>query len=296
MKILVIGANGFIGSSVSSLLSKYHEVYMAGRYENLSKSQFNLNLLDYDNILHLLTKLKPEVIINCAGIVENSERAKLNIEYTKNLLNAIVESKVTFKRIIISGSAAEYGYVDKKDIPVNENTPLNANTGYGLSKKNEELAAIEISIKNKLPVTIARIFNPIGIGMHNRFLIPSLLKQIKDIKEGKRKTIEVSRLDALRDYINVKDIASAFRVLVENETKFNTYNIGSGISTSNWHLIETIIKEFNLSTEPDLIETSEDQEKLVAVQADITRISNEFSWKPVFTIEETIKEIVNAAR
>ncbi len=296
MRVLIIGANGFIGSNVASLLSESHEVYRAGRFERPTKDQFNLDLLDYDNILHLLTKLQPEAIINCAGIVENSDRAKLNVQFTKNLLYAVIESKLMVKRIIISGSAAEYGYVDKKNIPVNENTPLNANTGYGLSKKMEELAAIEISNKNSLPATIARIFNPIGAGMHMRFLIPSLMNQINDIKEGKRNDIEVSRLDALRDYINVKDIASAFQVLVENEPKYSTYNIGSGVSTSNWQLIEILVKEFDLNTEPELKETSTEQEKLVAVQADIARISNEFKWKPVFTVDETIKEIVDASR
>lgn len=296
MRILIIGANGFIGSNVSSLLGKNHEVYMAGRYDKPINRQFNLDLLDIKETLQLLLQVKPEVIINCAGIVENSDRAKLNVQFTKNLLNAVIKSKLIVKRIIISGSAAEYGYVDKKDIPVNENTPLNADSGYGLSKKMEELSALEISRKNSLPLTVARIFNPIGIGMHERFLIPSLINQINDTIIGTRKTIEVSRLDALRDYINVRDIASAIQVLIENDPKRSSYNIGSGIATSNWQLIETIMKEFKLINEPELKETSVDQEKLVAVQADISRISNEFKWKPKYTVDETIKEIVDASR
>lgn len=296
MKVLVIGANGFIGSNVCSVLGKYHDVYKAGRLIKQNDREFNMDLLDLKAISRVLLAVKPEVIINCAGVVENSDRAKLNVEFTENLLNAIAKNKLLLKRIIISGSAAEYGNVTTKNIPVAENTPLNADAGYGLSKILEENAAIKLGDKYNLPVTTIRIFNPIGNGMHPRFLIPSIIRQVAEFKVGTGKSIKVSRLDSLRDYINVKDIASAIKALIEHPSKYPCYNVGSGIATSNRQLIELIIKEYNLSSEPELIETSLDPEKLVAVQADITRIHEEFHWIPDYTIEETIKEIVNAPR
>src|SRR5579871_530738 len=170
MKILLLGASGFIGSHVKSVLSQKHDV-LGGTPKPKSKRDLKVDLLDQKTIMAAL-EAQPEVIINCAGVVENTARAKLNVEFTSNLLQAVDESGLKVRRIIISGSAAEYGPVadDKQAVP--ENAPLNANSVYGLSKLEESQLALRFRAEKNLPITIARIFNPIGIGMHRRLIIP----------------------------------------------------------------------------------------------------------------------------
>ena len=293
MKILVIGADGFIGRAVTLMLSNEHEVFEGTRTGgNLAKS-VKVDLMDKPAIARTLDSVKPEIIINCAGVVENSDKAKLNVEFTKNLLQSASDSGLSFKKIFISGSASEYGAVRPQDIPVKESTALNPNTSYGKNKAEEVKLALSYR-QAGLPVVVGRIFNPIGAGMHPRFLIPSLLTQLVKFKEGKPGSIEVSRLDSRRDYINVKDVASAIKVLSEKTTKFDVYNIGSAQSTSNRELITMLVKELKLDKMPDVIETSPEPEPLVANQADISRIKTDLGWEPMRTIEETIEEIINA--
>lgn len=293
MKILLLGSDGFIGRRVAQALSG-HEVYGAGKDLPDSKNSCNIDLLEEESISRALARVEPEVIINCAGIVDNSEKAMLNLDFTQNLLDAAVASKLKFKQIIISGSAAEYGEVDPRDTPTNENTPLKARAGYGLSKLKETQLALDIGKQYGLPVIIARIFNPIGPGMHPRFLVSGLLRQIQEIKEGKQASIEVSRLDTSRDYIDIRDVAQAIKALVEGEPKELVYNIGSGRTATNQQLVELILSSSKLATKPKLIETANMPEPLVAIQADITRISNELGWAPTYTLNETIEEIINA--
>jgi nucleoside-diphosphate-sugar epimerase len=295
MKILVIGANGFIGNNVANTLSEKHEVFRASRNID-SNNPYRVDLLDRVSITKLLEEIKPEVIINNAGIVENSEKALQNPIFTENLLEVAAASGLAFKRIIISGSAAVYGLVASENIPVSEDAPLNANAGYGQSKLQEEKVALELGEKYNLPVTIVRIFNPIGVGMHERFLIPKIISQVKDFQVGARSDVEVSRLDSKRDYINIKDVANAIATIAENDPKEGIYNIGSGVATSNGELIELILSNSKISTRPNIIETSPSPEPLVAIQADISRLKKDLGWVPKYSIEETIKEIIDDTR
>lgn len=296
MKILLLGADGFIGKHVRQALSEEHEVYAATRNPSTDDHEQRVDLEDKQSIVEALKSIQPEAIINCAGVVENSEKSKLNVLFTTNLLEAVKEASLKPKRIIISGSAAEYGVVDMSNIPVSESAPLNANGGYGESKLKEGLTALELAKKYELPVIIARIFNPIGVGMHPRFLIPKMIEQIREFGTGARTIIEVSRLNSKRDYINVKDIATAIKVLVEGEPKETIYNIGSGKSASNGELIELILNNSKLDARPEIVETSAEEEPLVAIQADITRIRTEFNWEPMYTLEQTVKEIIHATQ
>ena len=290
MKVLVFGSDGFIGRNVCSELENNHEVTKATRYATVDGNSVQVDLLDQDSVGRALKSVHPEVIINCAGIVDVSLDTDLNIAFTKNILEQA--SKLGgIKKIIISGSAGEYGKVNPDNIPVGEDAPLNADSGYGLSKSQEEQFALEYGKKNNINVVVVRIFNPIGQNMAERFLLMRLLNQVWEFKLGKREVIEVARLDAKRDYVSVKDIATAIRSIIEGDNKESVYNIGSGQSTTNGELLEIILKNSKLEARPNIVETSSEPESLVAVQADISRISNEFKWSPIHTIDEVVSEI-----
>lgn len=295
MKILVVGANGFIGRQVSVLLQKEHKVYRAVRNAS-SDNEVVVDLLDEKTVLAALKNIRPNIVINCAGVVENSEKAKMNVIFTQHLLDAVVKSGLNLNKIIICGSAAEYGIVEKHDISVAENHSLKPNTEYGINKMKESQCALEFRRKFKLPVVVARIFNPIGLGMHERMIIPGILRQAEAIKNGKADTIEVSRLDSRRDYINVKDVATAIKAIVEKTTNYEVYNVGSGVSTSNMQLIQLALKNYDLPKTPKLSETMSEPEPPFATKADISRIKTDLSWQPQCTIEESIKEVFSAAR
>ena len=109
-----------------------------------------------------------------------------------------------------------------------------------------------------------------------------------------RSQLEISRLDSRRDYLDVRDIASAIKVLVENTTSHHVYNIGSGKSTSNGELLDIILKQSGVVVRPPVFEQNTTPEELMAIQADITRINEEFGWSPQYSLEDTIKDIIDA--
>lgn len=294
MKILIIAGDGFMGRNIAVFLSRRHTVYTTSRIKSLDPRVIYLDLEKPNTISKVLNEVEPEIVINCAGIVDQSKDTDLNVVFTKNLLEAIAGLKKQPKRIIISGSAAEYGYVKPDQIPVSETTPLKALQGYGYSKLKEEEAAHELALNYNLPVVVVRVFNPIGVNMHPKFLVSNILRQIVECSAGTREYIELSRLDSKRDYISVHDIASAFGAIVEGSPRYSVYNIGSGKSTTNGELADIILRRLKLGRKLQLKETSDIIEPLVAIKADIQRLNSDFDWYPQLTLEETIGEIIHA--
>lgn len=290
MKILVFGADGFIGRNVCDELEKAHEVIRVVRDASLGAKAAVADLLVPNDVKSVINKYRPEVVINCAGVVGGGADVDQNVQFTKNILEQVCAVGGVDK-VIISGSAGEYGKADPGSIPVNEDVPLRADIGYGLSKVKEERFALEFGEEHGINVIVLRIFNPIGENMANKFLLTNLLQQINEFKSGRGSEVRLSRLDAKRDYISVRDIARAFKVIAEGKPRDHVYNVGSGSSITNGKLLELIIQSSKLKFRPEIIEISESPEPLVAVQADIKRISDEFGWRPSESIENLIRGI-----
>jgi len=292
-EVLIFGGRGFIGRNLKEALASQYDVYSTTQSVTDQTDEFQLDLRDEGAIKDLLDRLKPEVIINCAGIVDASQDVTLNETYTHNILQAVVDAGLSPERIIICGSAGEYGNVHEDEIPVGEHVPLRAQSAYGMAKVAEESVALEYAQEHHLPVVVARIFNPVGADMGEKFLISRLIKQLGEYATGERSAIEISRKDSLRDYVAIEDVVSALSLFVSHKPKERVYNIGSGKSTSNADLVQMILQNSKLESSPPIVETATEPELPVASQADISRLSTEFDWQPTHSIADTIKETMN---
>lgn len=292
MKVMVFGANGFMGSSVCRLLAVSHTVVPVSR--NKKSTKITADLTNKENIVEAITSTQPDIIVSCAGVLDNNETAQQNVTFTTNILEAIAISKVKIKRFILCGSASIYGQVTESDLPVGEDQKTAATAAYGVSKLQEEKQAMILGKKYGVQVISVRIFNAIGIGMNPRLLIPIIISQTQNSTASSPGLITVSRLDSKRDYVAVDDVASAIGCLVDNQPKHNVYNVGSGHATTNKELIELVLKENK--TQPKIIESLDSPEPLYACQADISRLNNEFGWQPKVSLDQSIKEIIHAVR
>ena len=294
MKILILGADGFIGRhATQALTSAGHEVCRS-TYDGALDKRYKIDLNSVEDVSRVLVETGPDVIVNCAGIVDNSEKAALNVVFTENIYKAIATTKQPVKKVIVTGSAAEYGFFEEQ-VPVPETAPIQPGSIYGTYKAEETRRALELGRELGVNTVIARLFNPLGANMHPRMLLPNLIGQTKDIQRGIRSTLELSRLDAIRDYIDVRDIAEAYRLLVEKDVENGAYNVGSGVATSNKGLVDLLLSVSGLPGATPVQETSAEPEKLAACQADITRIHQQTSWDPVYSLKDTIEGAFHAS-
>lgn len=298
MRTMVFGAGGFIGRHVDAELTlQGYEVIRTFSSNNPSHREGDY-LLDMGNpgaVNHAITDCRPDIIINCAGReVAGGEGVPTEYRtYSEIILEQLVEADTPLSRLVIIGSAGEYGPVSPDDLPVAESTELNPLNQYGIHKAQETRLALEYAQRG-LPVTVARSFNAIGVGMPEKQFLSRVLQQLREIQSGEREVIEVTRRDSTRDYFSVRDLARGVMLLATSAPEQPIYNLGSGVSTSNGDLIDMLASHHPLLRARDIqvIETADTPEAPYASRADITLMRGEFDWSPVTSsLDDALREI-----
>jgi nucleoside-diphosphate-sugar epimerase len=251
MRVLITGASGFIGRClVAQLEQRGIETVTVGRRArppaNSQDQPHNHHVLsrpeDLEQVSELLRAVEPQAVIHLAGTAAAPSLADLyhvNTIFGANLLQAAMSLAVAPK-ILLIGSAAEYGPVPDADLPVREIFTCRPNTPYGVTKLAQTLHGLAAAA-NGLPVTIARVFNPIGPGMSTSLALGSFADQISRFgSEGG--TLFTGDLKVERDFIDVEE---ASRLLIELALNVDAtgdiVNICTGIGHSLLDLTQRLI-------------------------------------------------------
>jgi nucleoside-diphosphate-sugar epimerase len=221
MRVLVTGASGFIGRAVlQELQARGLETTAVSRTTRPAVAREAQRTLsspdDAEEVRDLLLSVNPHVVVHLAGISVAPTYRELydaNVVFAANLLDASL-AMAHKPRVLVAGSAAEYGPVPLAQQPVREELSCRPNTAYGASKLAQTSHAL-IASSRGLPVVIARLFNPIGPGMPKSLALGSFAHQIAQM--GKRGgVLSTGDLDAVRDFM---DVRLAARLLVDLSLK-----------------------------------------------------------------------------
>lgn len=293
MKVVIVGAAGFVGKYLTrELEAAGHSVVTADLPE--------VNLQNAPQVEALIEGAKPDAIVNLAAISSvgaswkcPADTISVNVNGTLNLLEAIRKHAPHAKTLLI-GSAEEYA-ISEGNKALKETDPLEASNPYGISKIAQENFAQLYRKKYGMQIVCTRSFNHTGVGQTTTFALPSFVKQVAEIdKSGKPGKILVGNLSAWRDFSDVEDVVHVYRMLLENENEFDTYNVGSGIANR----IEDLLKDVILKFTPAEIEIVVDPEKVRPVEtpylcADNTRVKK--YWKGT-DIRTTLKKMFDHFR
>lgn len=293
MKVVIVGAAGFVGKYLTrELEAAGHSVVTADLPE--------VNLQNAAQVEALIEGAKPDAIVNLAAISSvgaswkcPADTISVNVNGTLNLLEAIRKHAPHAKTLLI-GSAEEYA-IPEGNKALKETDPLEASNPYGISKIAQENFAQLYRKKYGMQIVCTRSFNHTGVGQTTTFALPSFVKQVAEIdKSGKPGKILVGNLSAWRDFSDVEDVVHVYRMLLENENEFDTYNVGSGIANR----IEDLLKDVILKFTPAEIEIVVDPEKVRPVEtpylcADNTRVKK--YWKGT-DIRTTLKKMYDHFR
>lgn len=249
-KLLIFGYSGFVGPYLAQeFIKDNYEVVGSDIIEptfgDIKVEFYKSDLLNYDEVNKLISNVKPDMIINLAAISSvglswkiPQKTMEVNVIGALNILEASrqLENK---PKVMFIGSSEEYAPSDR---PLNENSPLNANNPYGISKLTQERYAELYRKQYGMKVYCVRPFNHTGIGQKDTFVLPSFCKQVAEIeKSGKPGIIKVGNLDAIRDFSDVRDIVRAYKIIIENDDCETIYNVGSGNAYSLRELLNFII-------------------------------------------------------
>lgn len=197
MRVLITGASGFIGSSLKAFLVKQGIDVVTVKHKALGEGFFGIG--------NIIKEAAPNVIFHLAGIYHSaylSDMIGANCLFAAKLLDAVSAYGMNC-RVVLMGSAAEYGRVEESALPIREDQPARPKTWYGISKLSQTMMGMSFA-EEGMDVVVARPFNVLGVGMSPALAIAGFAHQLCDIKLGKTSAIlKTGNLDTHRDFISV---------------------------------------------------------------------------------------------
>lgn len=179
-----------------------------------------------------------------------------------------------------------YVYGAPVSLPIPETAPIRINNPYGFSKFMGE-EACRFYVQNfSLQAAIFRLFNVYGPGQDDHFLIPSIIKQVRDAAIDR---IVVADLKPRRDYVHIDDVIEAL-VLGPELLNRGTFNVGSGQSASVEEIIRATLKVTG-SAKTFGDKGLRRENEIDDVVADISALTAACQWRPTITLEDGLRSV-----
>lgn len=309
MRILIVGASGFVGGHLlRECLCRGDAV--AGTYrapEELSGEEpqaqwFEADLLDDAALDSALVRFAPEGIVHLAGQAnvaaahrDPTTTFRVNAEGTLRLLEA-VRRRTPQARVVAVSSAEVYGAVPAADQPITEDTPLRPTSPYGISKAAADLIA-ESAARTGLDVVRMRPFNHLGPGQRLGFIAPDMASQIVAFERGGHDPVlRVGNLSAARDFTDVRDVARAYRMALDQGRRGTVYNVASGTAVAIERIVEFFVAKarvpVRLEPDPARMRPSD----VPVTRGDASRAAAELGWQPKIPLESSLADVLEEWR
>lgn len=302
-RTLIIGGTGFIGANLLSeimriggqptVLTRKEIPRQLSSRLNRKVHSVKIDIRDFEATQKFLKKYKPTLIINAASAhgLENTKTGN-NDEINRRAILNILESanRVKTRRIILFGSADEYGY---QPIPQKENFALEPNSAYARAKAEITHLAQKMYREEKLPVVILRPFTIYGIDQPPGMFLSEAIKcalsgNSFEMSEGKQK----------RDYIFISDFVNAvMKAICTSGIEGEVFNIGSGRA---FPLKEIALKIWEISgADKSVLKIGARTAGLSELHdtcADISKAKRILQWQPAVTLEDGLTETIKSTR
>ena len=308
-KALITGITGFVGPHLARhLLEEGLEVFGIARWrsntnrlEGLNIKLENGDVRDGVSLQKVISEIRPDYIFHLAAqsFVRESWNAPLETVGTNvlgciNILEAVRQSNPECI-VHIAGSSEEYGRIETKNLPVTESCLLQPLSPYGVSKVAQDLLGQQYWHSYGIKTVITRAFNHEGPGRGEVFATSTFAKQIAEIEKGKKPTIYVGNLEAVRDYTDVRDTVRAYLLATRLCNFGEPYNICSGVGWSMEKMLRTLLE---LSTFQSSICIEEDPSRLrpsdvPILLGDCSKFKERTSWKPQIPFTQTLEDLLN---
>lgn len=299
-KLLITGAVGFLGGSFYDFISskKSFDIFGVDIKNKPSDNKcFDCDLCDQEQIKNVLLDINPDYIFHFAGARPQKRDVFLESNFltTKSLFEAILKIENYIPRVIIPGSAAEYGVVNQSERGIDEQVKPCPTSGYGFIKSMET----ELSLfygRQGIDVVVGRIFNVIGKGVPADLCVGGFCEQIVSIEKNNSKNeIDTFNLDSIRDFLDVDDVCSALLAIAENGESGEIYNICSGSGLLIRDVLARLVK-FSISKDICINEKTDRYRSVVNSVGSNVKLQKLTGWKPAVSIETSLKNTLEYYR
>jgi GDP-4-dehydro-6-deoxy-D-mannose reductase len=299
-KILVLGSEGFSARHFLDFCRRDHPEHAVLRVDRAAAGRpgpapyLSLDLRDRARVFRLIREERPDAIFNFAGLVHSDDLADLvdaNVLVVDRLLAAVAELKGYAPRILLIGSAAEFGVPRAPDGMIRERDRKKPVTNYGLSKVFLDKLVEKALPSSRALIFRAKPFNLIGSHQSERLIVGALVAQIRRIRDGEQPPeLCVGNLDAERDFIDIRDLIAAYWKMIWSPHAGEVFVIGSGRAVRIRRLVEILVRLAGLKVEivprPEL-KKAQDPPR---IYADPTSIMTKLHWRPRISLERSLRD------
>ena len=297
-KILITGADGFTGRYLAIELERAgHEVHglvrnqVSGGVAGASALHV-ADLSDAAGLAAALREVQPDKVVHLAAIafvahghVEAIYRT--NLVGTRNLLEALAQSKASPNAVLLASSANVYG--NSVGGVLDETTQPAPANDYAVSKLAMEYAARLYA--DRLPLIMARPFNYTGVGQEESFLIPKIVSHVR----RRAPSITLGNLDVARDFSDVRNVVQLYRRLLESPAAVGqTFNVCSGKAWSLNDVLAMVREisghDFEVRVNPAFVRQNE-VKTLVGSRAKLDSVVGEV---PEILLRDTLRWMLEA--
>lgn len=310
MKALITGVTGFAGSHLADYLIAQTELEVWGtdirsNDRNIAQIRDDLRFVEGDMsqpevASSILAEAEPDYVFHLAAqafvplswrdpwqTIANNIRAQLNI------LQAMVESGAR-PRVLVVGSADEYGMIAPDELPITEQTPLRPYSPYAVSKVAQDMLGYQYFASHGLPIIRVRPFNHIGTRQSPAFVTSDFAKQIAEIElEVREPQIQVGNLEAKRDFTDVRDMVRGYHLTLEHGEAGEVYQLGSERAYAIREVLDILLGMSALK-----IEITTDSARLrptdvPVVVSDCSKIRQRIGWRPMIGLRESLADVLS---
>lgn len=190
----------------------------------------------------LLRDIRPSRIFHLAGTMGASFDTDLavNALAAKNIFDALLEEQLA-ARVVLIGSAAEYGLVSAGENPIREDRVLRPVSSYGATKAVQTQIASHYANAHGMDIVVARLFNLIAPNLSERLFVGRVQRQIERYHRGEIGEIVLGNLEARRDYIEVETAVRQLQVIADKGCPGQVYHVASGRPVTMRALLQNLL-------------------------------------------------------
>jgi len=311
-KYLITGFSGFVGRHfVEYLDSKDKNCLVKGldiqnpdfrlaQYKNVQISFEKLDLLSKHQVEYIIHEFQPNYILHLASYSsvayswkEPVQSFMNNTNIFLNLIDAVRKLNID-SRILSIGSSEEYGNVNDEDLPLKEDHKINPLSPYAVARMSQELLSKVYTDGYGMDIVLTRSFNNIGPRQKDVFVVSSIAKQLVEIKKsgGKKGSIVTGAVSIVRDFTDVRDVVSAYYLLLKEGKTGHVYNICSGIGLSIKDIIDIMAEQLNIEVDINIdnrLIRPADNKRIIGSNEKIKR---ELGWQNNIPLEQSLRDII----
>lgn len=314
MRILVTGADGFVGQHVlAGLLDRRHDVVggITGDEPALTTLSpapaervqwVSFDLRDEHSVRSLVDRARPDAVLHLAGITSVSQSwsdpgrtFEVNVQGATHLLLALraLPAGESRRPIVLVGSGEAYGQNGTEEDPLTEDVPLRPLSPYAASKAAQEMLGWAMGRATGLRLVHTRSFQQMGPGQRAAFVTVDWATQLLAVRDGRQDPVlHVGNIDVVRDFLDVRDAADAYIRLLEDDRAEGVFNVCSGRGVSLHSLLQALQSatgvEVDVQVDPERLRPAD----LSSFVGDPSRLAAAVDWQPRRPLDRTLDDLI----